>query len=45
MMMNCFCGMVDQKKRRLALFTGGSIVRDPQHLESTTSREQDLKLR
>ena len=43
MMMNCFCGMVDQ--RRLALFPAGTIVRDPHHLESPTRREQGLNLR
>ena len=44
MMMNCFCGMVD-RKRRLALFAAGTIVRDPHHCESLTRREQGLNLR
>ena len=44
MMMNCFCGMVDWRKR-LALFPAGTIVRDPHHRKSPTRREQDLNLR
>ena len=40
MMMNCFCGMVDQQ-RHLVLFPAG----DPHHLESPTCLEQDLNLR
>ena len=44
MMKNCFCGMVADEKR-LALFLAGTIVRDPHHHESPTSREQDLSLR
>ena len=44
MMMNCFCGMVDRRKA-LALFPAGTIVRDPHHLESPTRREQDFNLR
>ena len=35
MMMNCFCGMVTDE-RRLALFSAGTIVRDPHHHESLT---------
>ena len=42
MMMNCFCGMVDQ--RCLALFPAGTIVRDPHHCESLTHRKQSLNL-
>ena len=45
MMMNCFCGMVDRDERRLALFPGGTIVRDPHYRESPTHREQGLNLR
>ena len=37
MMKNCYCGMV-------ALFSAGTIVRDPHHRESLTRREQDLNL-
>ena len=43
-MMNCFCGVVTDK-RRLALFLAGTIVRDPLHCESPSRREQDLNLR
>ena len=32
-------------ERRLALFTAGTIVRDPHHRESPTRRKQDLNLR
>ena len=39
MMMNCFCGMVDQ---RLAFFPARTVVRDPRHHESLTRREQNL---
>ena len=35
MMMNCFCGMVDQWKG-LTLFPAGPIVRDSHHHESDT---------
>ena len=31
-------------ERRLALFSDGTIVRDPHHLESPTHRKQDLNL-
>ena len=41
----CFCGIVDQKKRRLALFPAGTIIRDPHHGEFPTRREQELNLR
>ena len=44
MMMNCFCGMAD-RRRRLALFPAGVIVRDSYHWESPARREQDLNLR
>ena len=44
MMMNCFCDMVD-RRRCLALFQAGTIVRDPHHHESPTHHEQDLNLR
>ena len=44
LMMNCFWGMVDQR-RLLALFPAGTIVRDPHHCESPTRCEQDLNLR
>ena len=44
MMVNCFCGMVHRRKA-LALFPTGTIVRDPHHLESPTRREKDLNLR
>ena len=39
-----FCGMVADK-RYLALFPAETIVRDPQHRESPTRREQGLNLR
>ena len=42
MMMNYFCGMVDEG--HLALFSTGTIVRDPHHLESPIHREKDLNL-
>ena len=45
MMMNSFCDIVDQKKRRLALFLAGTIIRDPHHRKFPTRREQDLNLR
>ena len=32
-MMNCFCGMLADK-RRLALIPAGTIVRDPHHRKS-----------
>ena len=32
-------------ERRLALFTAGTIVRDPHHRESPTRHEQDFNLR
>ena len=44
LMKNCFCGMVDRRKA-LALFPAGTIVRDPDHRESPTRHEQDLNLR
>ena len=44
MMMNCFCGMVDRRKG-LALFPIGTIVRDPHHREAPTRHEQGLNLR
>ena len=43
MMMNCFVVWLTSK-RRLALFPAGTIVRDPHHRESSTSREQGLNL-
>ena len=43
MMMNFFCGVVDQRQS-LALFPAGTIVRDPHHRESPTRREQGLNL-
>ena len=43
MMMNCFVVWLTNK-RRLALFPAGTIVRDPHHRESSTSREQGLNL-
>ena len=39
MMMNYFCGIVG-RRRRLALFTAGIIVRDPHHHESPTRRAE-----
>ena len=42
MMMNYFCGMVDEG--HLALFSAGTIVRDPHHRESPIHREKDLNL-
>ena len=42
MMINCFCGIVDQ--RRLTLFPAGTIVRDHHHRESPTRRKQDFNL-
>ena len=43
-MMNCFLvWLIDE--RRLALFPVESIVRNPDHRESPTRREQDLNLR
>ena len=44
MMMNYFCGMVDQRSR-LVLFPAGTIVRDLHHRESPTRREQGLNMR
>ena len=44
LMMNCFCDMVDQK-RRLALFPARTIIRDPHHREFPTRREQVLNQR
>ena len=41
-MMNYFCGMVDEG--HLALFSAGTIVRDPHHRESPIHREKDLNL-
>ena len=43
-MMNCFVVWLTNEKR-LVLFPAGTIVRDPQHRESTTRREQGLNLR
>ena len=43
MTINCFCGMVDRQKV-FNLFPVGTIVRDPNHLESPTCCEQDLNL-
>ena len=40
---NFVVSLTDEK--RLALFPAGTIVRDPQHRESTTRREQDSNLR
>ena len=42
-LMNCFCGMVDQRKA-LALFSARTIGRHPHHHKSLTRREQDLNL-
>ena len=42
--LKCFCGMVDRRKR-LALFPAGTIVRYPHHREFLTSRDQGLNLR
>ena len=44
MTINCFCGMADRQKA-FNLFPVGTIVRDPNHLESPTRCEQDLNLR
>ena len=41
MMMNCFFGMVDQR-RCSALFPAGTISRNPHHHRSLTCWEQDL---
>ena len=41
MMMNCFCGMVDQQTC-LDLFSAGTIVRDPHHRVSLTRHEHYL---
>ena len=43
MMMNCFCGTVD--RQNTALFSVGTIVRDPHHRKSPIRREQDMNLR
>ena len=42
MMMNCFCGTVDRQKA--ALFSAGTIARDPNHRKSPIRREQDMNL-
>ena len=42
--LNCFVVWLTDE-RRLALFSAGTIARDPHHRESPTSREQDLNLR
>ena len=39
MMMNCFCGMVDQRK---ALFPAETIVRDTHRHKPPTRCEQDM---
>ena len=44
MMMNCFLVRLTDE-RHLAIFPAGTIVRDPHHRESPTSREQGLNLR
>ena len=41
-MMNCFCGMVTEK-RCLTLSPAGTTVKDPHHREPPTRREQGLK--
>ena len=42
-MINCFCGMVDRRKR-LALFPAETIVRDPHHRESPPVHKKDLNM-
>ena len=44
MMMNCSCGMTDQRGR-LALFPAATDVRDPRYCESLTRCESRLNLR
>ena len=44
MMMNCFVVWLTEE-RRLALFPAGTIVRDPQHRETSTRRDHGLNLR
>ena len=44
MMMNCFVVCLTDKRRR-ALFTAGTIVRDSYQRKSPTRPEQDLNLR
>ena len=46
MMMNCLCDKVDRQKTfsLLALFTAGTIIRDPHRRKSLTRLEQDLNL-
>ena len=44
MMMNFFVAWLTDE-RRLALFPAGTIVRDPDHRESPTRREQGFNLR
>ena len=43
MMMKCFMLRLTDE-RRLVLFPAGTIVRDPNHRQSLTRREQDLNL-
>ena len=43
LIVSCFCGWLTDE-RPLALFSPGTIVRDPQHRESPTRREQNLNL-
>ena len=44
LMMNCFCGMIDQQKT-FSLIPAGTIVRDPHLRESPIRRGQGLNLR
>ena len=44
MMMNCFVVWLTEE-RRLALFPARTIVRDPQHRETSTRRDHGLNLR
>ena len=43
LIVSCFCGWLTDE-RRLASISPGTIVRDPQHRESPTRREQNLNL-
>ena len=43
MIMNCFCSVADRRKT-LALFSTGTIVRDPHHRKSLACHEQDFDL-
>ena len=44
MMKNYFCGMIERQKKCLALFTAGTIIRDPHHCKFLIRCKQDLNL-